>query len=74
MNKRLSEAIVRLRALPDDRQHEIADLLIAVLGHETMGAVLTSEQVAEIEARLESDDVATDEEVTAFFERYRRSN
>jgi hypothetical protein len=67
--KRLDEAIARLKALPDDRQREIADLLIDVLDHEADDIILTPGQYAEIEQRLESDDVATDDEVKAFFER-----
>jgi hypothetical protein len=69
MNKRLDEAIMRLKALPDDRQHEIADLLIDVLDHEAADVILTPAQMAEIEARLDSNDIATDDEVKAFFER-----
>jgi hypothetical protein len=69
MNKRLDEAILRLKALPDDRQHEITELLIDVLDHEATDVVLTPAQIAEIEARLDSDDIATDDEVKAFFER-----
>jgi hypothetical protein len=69
MNKRLDEAIMRLKALPDDRQHEIADLLIDVLDHEAVDVILTPAQMAEIEARLDSNDIATDDEVKAFFER-----
>jgi hypothetical protein len=69
MNKRLDEAITRLKALPDDRQGEIADLLLDVLDQAGDEVALTPEQLAEIERRLESEDVATDEEVKAFFER-----
>ena len=70
MNKRLDEAIVRLKALPDDRQHEIADLLIDVLDHEADDVILTPQQIAEIERALGDDEpFATEAEVRAVFDR-----
>ena len=70
MNKRLDEAITRLKALPDDRQHEIADLLIDVLDHEADDIVLSPEQVAEIERALSDDEpYASEGEVRALFDR-----
>ena len=70
MNKRLDEAITRLRALPDDRQHEIADLLFDVLDREGDEIVLTSDQVAEIEQALRDDEpYASESDVRAVFDR-----
>jgi hypothetical protein len=70
MNKRLGEAIVRLKALPDDRQSEIADLLIDVLDHEARDIVLTPAQIAEIEQSLSDDEpFASEAEVKAVFDR-----
>jgi hypothetical protein len=67
MNKQLSEAIARLNQLPDERQEAAAALLFDFLDRDDFE--LTSEQLAEIERRLENDDIATDEEVKAFFGR-----
>jgi hypothetical protein len=70
MNKRLNEAIDRLKALPDDRQQEIADLLIDVLDHEADDIVLTPAQIAEIEQALSDDEpFASEAEVKAVFDR-----
>jgi hypothetical protein len=68
MNKRLSDAIVRLKELPEERQEAAASLLFDFIDHGD-DFELTPEQIAEIERRLESNEVATDEEVKAFFER-----
>jgi len=70
MNKRLDEAITRLKALPDDRQGEIADLLIDVLDREAEGIVFSPEQIAEIERALSDEEpYATEEEARALFDR-----
>jgi hypothetical protein len=68
MNKHLDEAIHRLRDLPEDRQQAAAALLLDFLDHDPTDD-LTPEQIAEIERRLAEDDIATEEEVTAFFHR-----
>jgi len=68
MNKQLNDAIVRLKELPEERQEAAASLLLDFLDHSD-AFELTPEQIAEIERRLESNDVATDEEVEAFFGR-----
>jgi hypothetical protein len=68
MNKQLSEAIARLNQLPDERQEAAAALLFDFLDRDE-NFELTPEQLAEIERRLENDDMATDEEVKAFFGR-----
>ena len=49
MNKRLDEAIARVKALPDDRQGEIAELLFEFIANDQPDAYLTPEQIAEIE-------------------------
>ncbi len=72
MNKKLDEAISRLRELPEERQRAAAALLLDFLEHDGEEFELTPEQIAEVERRLEEDDVATDEEVRAFFDRLGR--
>ena len=68
--KELHDVIARLGDLPDDRQQAAAVLLLDFLdGDEEI--VLTPEQVAEIERRLEDEDFATNDEVRAFFDRIR---
>lgn len=68
MNKQLSDAINRLSHLPEERQEAAAALLFDFLDRD--GDIeLTAEQIAEIERRLEADEIASDEEVEAFFKR-----
>ena len=70
MNKRLDEAITRLKALPEDQQGEIADLLTDVLDRGTEDIVFSPEQVAEIERALSDDEpLASEEEVRVVLDR-----
>ena len=70
MNKRLDEAIMRLKALPDDQQGEIADLLIDVLDREAEGIAFSPEQIAEIGRALSDDEpYASEAEARALFDR-----
>jgi hypothetical protein len=70
MNKRLDEAIARVKALPDDRQGEIAELLFEFIANDQPDAYLTPEQIAEIERCMSDDEpYASDEEVRAVFGR-----
>jgi hypothetical protein len=71
MNKQLSEAIARVRELPEDRQQAAAVLLLDFLDADP-DVELTAEQIAEIERRLEEDEVASDDEVKAFFDRVKK--
>jgi hypothetical protein len=72
MNKRLDEAITRLRELPEERQQAAAVLLLDFLERDEEDIELSPEQIAEIDAALADDDIATDEEVEAFFARFRK--
>jgi len=65
MNKRLDEALSKVSALSDEEQQAAAELLFEYLESTEAGTWLTAEQVAEIERRLEQDDIASDEEVQA---------
>ena len=70
MNKRLTEAIAKVQALPDEKQGEAAALLFDFLDQEQSGISLTAEQIAEIERRLSDDEpYASDEEVRSVFHR-----
>jgi hypothetical protein len=70
MNKRLDEAILRLKALSEDQQGEIADLLIDVLDSGTVDIVFSPEQIAEIERVLSDDEpYASEEEVRTVLDR-----
>lgn len=71
MNSKLSDAIARVRELPEDRQEAAADLLLDFLDHGAADIDLTPEQWAEVERRLEKDDIASEEEVQAFFARFK---
>jgi len=70
VNKHLDEAIARVKALPDDRQREAAELLFEFIGNEHPDTYLTPEQIAEIERCMSDDEpYASDEEVRAVFDR-----
>jgi len=71
MNKRLDEALARVKALPEDRQGEVAELLFDFLEPGNVVAIhLTPAQVAEIERGLaDSEPYASDAEVRALFQR-----
>jgi hypothetical protein len=70
MNKRLDEALTRVKALPDDRQGEVAEILLDFLEQDRLDIHLTPEQIAEIERGLaDSEPYASDAEVRAVFQR-----
>jgi hypothetical protein len=71
MNKQLSEAISRLSELPDDRQQAAATVLLDFMESENAENLLTPEQAAELERRLDDEDYASDEEVQTFFARFK---
>src|SRR5690242_1301543 len=73
MNKHLNDAILKVQALPDDKQREAAALLLEFLDQEQSDISLTPEQVAEIERRLSDDEpYASDDEVRAVFDQLTR--
>ena len=70
MNKRLDEALARVKALPEDRQGEVAELLFDFLEPGNVAIHLTPAQVAEIERGLaDSEPYASDAEVRALCQR-----
>jgi hypothetical protein len=70
MNKRLDEAVARVKALPDEQQREIAEILFDFLEQDKLDIQLTPEQIAEIERSLaDSEPYASDTEVQAVFQR-----
>ena len=70
MNKRLDEAITRVRKLSDEQQHVAAEILLDFVEQEQADIHLTPDQIAEIERRLSDDEpYASDEEVRATFDR-----
>jgi hypothetical protein len=69
MNKRLEVVIAKLKSQSEERQQAAAEILSDFLDQENSDVQLSPEQIVEIERRLEQDDIATDEEVKAFFER-----
>ena len=73
MNKRLDEVLTRVKALPDEQQSEIADILFDFLDQDGSDIHLTPEQIAEIERGLaDNDPYASDAEVRAVFQRLTR--
>jgi hypothetical protein len=70
MNQQLEEVLEQVRALPDERQHEIAKVVSAFLDQQNPDLYLSTEQIAEVErCAAEEGPYATDEEVRAVFVR-----
>ena len=70
VNKHLDDAITQIKALPEERQREAAELLFDFLDQQRADIRLTPEQIAEIELRLSDDEpYATDQEVRDLFAR-----
>ncbi|HLA21496.1 MAG TPA: hypothetical protein VJZ74_08560 [Pseudolabrys sp.] len=72
MNKRLDEALTKVKALSDDQQQEAAEILFEYIEAREAGTWLTPEQIAEVEAVLEENDYATEAEVEAFFAKFKK--
>jgi hypothetical protein len=69
MNRQLEEVLEQVRALPDERQQEVAEVLWAFLDQRP-DLYLSLEQIAEIKRRTADDGpYATDEEVREVFAR-----
>jgi hypothetical protein len=72
MNNKLSEAIAKVRALPEEQQDAAADLLLDFVAHPDDFSTLTPEQWAEVEAAMRADEpYATPQEVEAFFAKFK---
>ncbi len=74
MNQRLSIALNSLKRLSDDRQSDAAAILEAFVAQDAPRAAWTAEQVAEIRTGLAEatrGEFATDEEMSALFNRFR---
>jgi hypothetical protein len=70
MNRRLDEALARIKALPDQQQGEIAEILLDFLEQDQAAIHLSPEQIAEIERALDDrEPYASDAEVQAVFHR-----
>jgi plasmid stability protein len=66
----LEEVLEQVRALPGERQQEVAQVLLAYLDEQNFDFGLSPEQIAEIERRAADDGpYATDEEVREVFAR-----
>lgn len=74
MTKLLEKALAeleRVRDLPEDRQDELAEVLLTITAQLVEPPELHPWQEAELVHRLNSDpDYATDEETEAFFSRF----
>jgi hypothetical protein len=73
MTKRLDDAIAKLRALPEDDQDHVADVLFAVLQTQKNAPDLTDEELRIVERSRESvrrGDIATDTEMEEVWWRF----
>jgi hypothetical protein len=70
MNQQLEEVLEQVKALPDEQQQELAQILLAFLDRQNPDLYLSPEQIAEIERRLDDNGpYATDEEARSVFDR-----
>jgi len=70
MNRHLEEVLEQIRGLPDERQQEVAQVLLAYLDGQNSDLYLSPEQIAKIEHCAADDGpYATDEEVREVFGR-----
>ena len=70
MTKLLEKAISRIRELPEDRQDELAEMLLDCADQPRV--ILTPEQIAEVELAIQEADegkFATEEEMAALWKR-----
>jgi len=66
----LEEVVEQVRALPEERQQEVAQVLLAYLDETDSDVVLSPEQIEEIERCMSDDEpFASDEEVRLVLER-----
>jgi predicted transcriptional regulator len=73
MTKLLDDAIQRVKELPQERQDELARMLIDVAASDLAPYVLTDEERKAVEeglAEAERGEFATDEEVAAMWRRF----
>lgn len=73
MTKLLDDAVAQVKELPPDRQNEIAEVLLDLIGGGESDPTLSPEQIAEIERRLSDDEpFAGDDEVRRVLDRLTR--
>lgn len=75
MTQLLRQAVATVSTLPDDRQDELARILLQLAGLEPPPYPLSPEEDADLDASIaeaEKGEFATNEEVTAVWARFRR--
>ncbi len=72
MTKLLEEAIATLRALPERDQDTAAKFLLGFTNPDAHRYQLADDQVAEVEAALREDALATDAEMAEIWRRFDR--
>ena len=73
MTKLMEQAVQKLSALPDERQNELARMLIDVAAQDLQPYVLSEEERVAIQESLAAADrgeFASDEEVAAMWRRF----
>ena len=71
MTKLLEKAISRIRELPEDRQDELAEMLLDCADQPKV--ILTPEQIAEVELAIQEADegkFATEEQMAALWKKF----
>jgi predicted transcriptional regulator len=75
MTQLLQQAMATVSALPDERQDELARILLQLAGLEQPAYVLSPEEIADLEeadAEIARGEFATDDEVAAVWAKYDR--
>lgn len=71
MNALLEKAFARIRELPEERQEELAEIMLDLA--EEPVALLTNEQVGEVELAMQEvreGKIASDERMAALWQKY----
>lgn len=70
MTKLLQKAFERARTLPDERQDQVGEIVMALIEQETSSSRLSSSQIEELKRRLASPEpVVSDRTAREFFEK-----
>jgi hypothetical protein len=68
MTKLLERAIAKVKGLPDDRQDEVGEIILALVEQDESSVRLSEAQQAEVRRRIgAADPFVTDQEMQAFF-------
>jgi hypothetical protein len=75
MTRLLEEAVATVTRLPDDRQDELARVLLQLAGYEQPAYILSAEEEADLDASIAAEqrgEFATDDEIRTIWAKHGR--